>query len=172
MLSRFTRRVALSAHSTTATYSRILSFPASSLRPGAIAGVGLRTGAVLTLTNPKRNTSTNATAATEKTQLLTESTMAGRTSRRRGLTPEQRTALEKKVQEQQLDMANKAAALRIKKKKQVERERDDTARMRARLAGLKNRLAEAKKENKTRETKARDAKNKKADSAYTGLMLA
>lgn len=77
MLHLFTRRVALSTHRATATYTRIL--PSShSLRSRSIPGNGLTPSTVQVFVNSQRNASTEATAATDEAKSSAKSGTTGR----------------------------------------------------------------------------------------------
>jgi len=165
MLSLFTRRVALSAHRTTATYARILPSPVSTLRARTIADTSLHASTVRT--SPQRNASTGAAATTKKTGPSTKSSTTGRAK----LTPEEKEARARLLRlRNKLDREKKAAAavaLRAKRKVQAEKKKEAAAQKRKRLAERKKKLADAKKE---KERKAKASKKaieaKKLNRAY------
>lgn len=129
MLSLFTRRVALSAHPLTATYTRILPSSASAFRSSRILGNSPRASTVQSFANPQRNASTEVTAKTKKTKSVT----VDRKNPGQELTPEQEAAhkellrakkgLEKKDLHRKKE-AEKAAALTAKLKAQTEKEKE------------------------------------------------
>lgn len=150
MLSLFARRVTLSAYRSTATYARILTFPASTLRDRRIPDTSIHPGTVQASSNFQRNASTKATAATGS---LTKSAMAGRMKPRRSLTPEEKAAREQKIQAEKEEKLAKRAALRAKLKAQAEKKKEAAALKRERLAKEKKeavlklkRLVEKEKE--------------------------
>ena len=145
MLSLFTRRVTLSAHRSTATYTRILSCPVSTLRAKTTSGTKPHTGTIRTFANPQRNASTKASAATKKTE---SSTTTGRTKPKRGLTPEQKAVREQTLRakkELEKKKAERAAALRAKRKAQEVKKKEAAVQKRKQLVEKRKKLAEAKK---------------------------
>ena len=168
MLSLFTRRVALSAHSSTATYRRVLPSPALILRARTIADTGLHIVTARTFTGSQRNASTKATAKTKETKSSTKPVTAGRVKVRRRLTPEQKAAL-KQVYDAEKELerrkkAEKAVALKAKQKARAEKEKEAAARKRKQLAEMKKKkLADAKEREKEKK-KAKEAK--KPERAY------
>lgn len=149
MLSLFTRRVALSAHRSTATYTRIVqshSTPHARLYAGTVQ------------TNPQRNASTKATATTN-TGPSTKSNTTGRTKPTAKLTPEEKAAqaqlLRVRKESDRKKKVAAAAALRAKQKARAEREKEAAAQKRKCLAEKKKKLADAEKE-KVREKKRKE----------------
>lgn len=146
MLSLFTRRVALSAYRSSATYSRILPSSALVLRDRRIQHNGHHTGTVRTFTHPQRNASTKAstkaTAKTSKAKPPANSKTAGGTQSRKRLSPEQKNA--------------KELALIAKKNARAKKEKEAIALQRERLAEKMKKLAEAK----AKERKAKEAEKK------------
>lgn len=161
MLSLFTRRVALSTYRSGATCSRILPPHVSSLRGRRVPHGSHHTGTARTFTNPQRNASTKATAATNEADSSTESSTTGRAKPKKQLTPEQlRTnkELDKKGN------AERAAALRAKKKAQAEKKKEAAALRRKRLAEKEKILIQARRAKEREREKAKEAKKPK--SAY------
>jgi len=166
MLSLFTRRVALSAYRSTATYARILPSPISTLRARTIADTSLHANTIRT--NPQHNASTKAAATTKKTGPSTKSITMGRTKPRTKLTPEEKVARAQVLQmRKELEREKKAAAaasLRAKRKARAEKEKEAAAQKRKRLAEKKKKLASAKKEKERKEKEKEKEKKTKAEA--------
>jgi len=158
MLSFFSRRVALSAYRSTATYARISVSSSPALRVREIPDTSLHASAVCTFIKPQRNASTKAAVVTKKTDSSTKSSARGRTKSQRNLTPKQKA-------ERELDKKANAAALMVKRKAREEKKKEVAALKRKRLAE-KRKLAKAKAEKEKEKMKAR------AKSACRGPILA
>jgi len=151
MLSLFTRRVALSAYRSSATYSRILPPSAFVLRDGRILHNSHHTGTVRTFTHPQRNASTKATAKTDEASPPSKSKTADGTQPRKRLSPAQKR--------------EKELALKAEKSARTKKKEEAAALQRKRLAEKKKKLAEARvKEMKAKAKNAKEAK--KQTSAY------
>jgi len=140
MLSLFTRRVALSAYRSSATYSRFLSSSALVLRDRGIPHNIHHTATVRTFTHPQRDASTKATAKTKKASPPTKSKTTD------GTQPGKR-----------LSKHEKELALIAKKKAKAKKEKEAVALQRQRLAERRKKVAEAK----ANEKKAKEAEKKK-----------
>jgi len=166
MLSLFTRRVALSAYRSTATYARISASSAPTLRGRGLPDTSLHSNTVPAFTNPQRNVSTEAAVATKKTKSSAESTTGGRRKSQRNLTPEQKAARKQLLQaKRELDnkkKAERAVALEVKRKARAEKEKEAAALKRKRLAEK----AEKERKRKKAEAKAEKAEAKKPRSAH------
>lgn len=127
MLPLFTRRVALSAHSSTAVYARILHSSAPNPHHKRILDKSLRTPIVQSFASPQRNASTNVIPTTNKAKSSNESVTVGGRKPGGKLTLEQEIArrellLAKKEYERK-KKAEKAASLRAKALAEREKKR-------------------------------------------------
>lgn len=155
MLSLLTRRVALSPHASTVTYTRILQLSTSTLRSRRVPGNCPHINTAQSFANSRRNASTEAVTKTTKAKSPT----TGRKKPGQKLTPEQKAAQKEELQvKKELDKkkrAEKAAVLRAKNKAQLERKKAAAALQRKRLVEKNKKLAEKAK-----------AEKEKAKSAY------
>lgn len=148
MLFLLARHVALSSHTSTATYTRILQSSVSALRSRRILDNCLHTNTVQSFANPQRNASTKAGAEVTKAK----SAATGRKKPVQKLTPEQKAAQKEVLRaKNELDKkkrAEKAAALRAKRKAQLEKEKAAAALQRTRLVEKNKKLAQKAKAEK------------------------
>jgi hypothetical protein len=173
MLSLFARRVALSTHCSTATYTRILPLSAPSLRYRRPLDNGFHTGTVHLVASPRRGVSTEAVAASGGAKPLTKSTTTGRKKRGKELTPEQKAAqavllqakreLERRRKKEQIaalkaklkaQAAKKREAAAMKRKRLAEKEREAAALQRKRLVEKKKKFAQQEKERRAKKPKS------------------
>lgn len=145
MLSLFTRRVALSTHCSTATYTRISPSSASTLRYRGTLENGLHTSTARLVANPPRNVNANANATTKGAKSSTKPTTAGRKKPGKELTPGRTAELLQAKKESDKKKKEKAAALRAKLKAQAKK-KEAAALQQKRLAEKKKKTAQKKKE--------------------------